>query len=348
MNSDDPERRRNIRGRFDPRRQRGVAGFIDVHHHVMPPRYVAARSKYAIRTGPGFERAMQWTPTASIEQMDRNGIATAVLSNPSNWAQFPANEVPRLARDSNEFAVDARRDHPGRFGVFASLPMPDVEATLREIEYSMDVLNADGISTTTSFGDRWPGDPSFDEVFSELNRRRAVVFVHPQVANALSNLTPPVPDATVEFMFDIVRCITSMLFRGTFNRFPDIRFIFTHAGGGLAALADRIDRSTRYQPAVADQLPEGGMAELKRLYFDVTTTSSPAVAALQALVPLSQLLLGTDYPFMSPEATLAGLEAGGFDPAARPLICRGNAEALFPQFAQSGGWPVNATRSERR
>ena len=311
---------------FNPRR-------IDVHHHVLSPRYIASREKYGVKTGPGFSEALSWTPESSLAQMDEAGISTTILSNPSNWTHFPLAVARDLARENNEFAAGLRDNHPDRFGVFAALPMPDIEASLREVEYAYESLGVDGVSTTTNYGDRWPGDPAFDALFLELNRRKAVVFVHPQAALRCSGLTPPVPDSTVEFMFDITRCIVSMLYRGALSRYGDIRFIFTHGGGGLAQLAERIDRNTRNQKAVADLLPEGGMYELQRLYFDLAaTTSRPAIAALRAFVPATRLLFGSDFPFMPPMATARGLEQSGFTEGEITAINRGNAEALFPRL----------------
>jgi predicted TIM-barrel fold metal-dependent hydrolase len=296
----------------------------------MTPRYVAAR---AAPTGPGYEDALRWSPEASLAQMDKGGIETAIVSNPSLWTWFERDEARALVRENNDFAAVMCRDHPGRFGSFAAIPMPDVEGSLAEIDYAYDTLKADGISTTTNFGTQWPGDPAFDPVWAELNRRKAVLFVHPQSVACCHALTPPVPDSTVEFMFDVTRCITSLLYRGTLTRFPDIQYIFTHGGGTLPQLAERIARNVVNQKAVAERLPHGAMHELQKLHFDIaTTTSRPALAGLREFVPMTQLLYGTDYPFLPPPATTAGMEAFGFTPEERTAINRGNAERLFPRF----------------
>lgn len=305
-------------------------GLIDVHHHFLPPRYVAARKRLGVRTGPGFEGALDWTPESSIARMDETGIRLAILSFTSNWIPFSAEEARDLARDANEFAARLVANRPERLRFFAAIPMPQVDASLAEIAYAMDDLGAVGVSTTTSYGDRWPGDPSFDSVFAELDRRNAIVFVHPQAPSAAQHLTPPVPEGTLEFMFDIVRSITAMLFRGTFVRFPNIRFIFTHGGGGLPSLAERIGRNAALQPEVAATMPDGARSILRRLYFDVTTsTNAPAFAALRAFAPADRLLFGTDFPFVLPQATILGLEAAALDPGTLDLIGRANAETLF-------------------
>ncbi len=309
------------------------AGRIDVHHHIMTPRYVAARRAQGLSPGPGYEGALQWTPEDSLARMDKAEIATALLSNPSLWTSFARDEARALTRENNEFAAAIRDEHPGRFGILAAIPMPDIDGALAEIEYAYDTLHADGIGTTTNYDTAWPGDPAFDPVFAELNRRKAVVFVHPQSVACCHNLTPPVPDSTVEFMFDVTRCITSLLYRGTLAKFPDLRFIFTHGGGTLPQLAERIVRNVANQKAVAERLPHGAMAELQKLYFDITaTTSRPALAGLREFVPVTQWLYGTDYPFLPPEATDRGLMSFGLSAADLAAIGRENAERLFPRL----------------
>ena len=159
------------------------------------------------------------------------------------------------------------------------------------------------------------------------------VFVHQQSIDCCRGLTPPVPDSTVEFMLDVTRYITSLLYRGTLSKFPDIRFVFTHGGGCLPQLAERIARNTLNQKAVAERLPNGALAELQKLYLDVaSTTSRAALAGLREFLPLTQWLYGTDYPFLEGAATTRGLEAFGFAPDELEAIGRRNAERLFPRF----------------
>ncbi len=171
--------------------------------------------------------------------MDRNGIATAVtsISAPGLW--FGDSEMTnKLTRQCNDYAAQMRIDHPGRFGMFASLPLPNIDASLREIEYSLDTLRADGIGLMTNCEGKYPGDVAFAPIFDELNRRKAVVYFHPTSAPC-SNCLSEIPAATLDFPFDTTRAVTSLLFGGTFARCPDIRFIFSHAGGTVPFLADR-------------------------------------------------------------------------------------------------------------
>jgi 6-methylsalicylate decarboxylase len=268
----------------DPRR-------IDVHHHIVPPRYLERTRASLFAGSPYAEDVAKWTVAASLDQMDRFGIATAIVSNPGVWRDFSTEDARSLVRDSNEYAAKMRADHPGRFGIFAAVPMPDLDGALKEIYDAYANLKVDGVQLSTSYGDKWPGDPSFDPLFQELNRRKSVVFIHPTTPGCCGRLIPGIPAPTVEFMFDVTRCITSLLFRGTFARFPDIRFIFTHDGAALPMLADRITRNASMVKSAGFASQEAALAQLKRLHYDITTsTSRPALTALRAFVPVSQML----------------------------------------------------------
>ena len=306
---------------------------IDVHHHTLPPHLLTRVRDTIVASSPYGSEVVKWTPAASLEQMDRYGIATAMLSNTTAWAGFGKEDAVALCRATNDYSAQLRADHRGRFGLFAAVPMPDVDAALKEVDYAYAALKADGIQLITSYGDRWPGDPDFDPLLAELNRRKAVVFIHPTAPGCCAHLVPGVPAPTVEFMFDVTRCITSMLFRGAFTRFPDIRFIFTHDGAALPMLAQRITRNTTVVKSAGVTSQEDAMAQLKRLHYDVTTsTSRPALSATRALIPVSQLLFGSDFPYLTPAETVPGLEAFGFSRAQLAAINRGNAARLFPRL----------------
>lgn len=309
---------------------------IDIQHHFLPPRYIKEASEaIAEITQPALAaRALAWTPARSIEEMDRSGVAAAVLSlaPPGVWlGEAPAAQ--RLARACSEFAAGMVRAYPARFGFFAPVPMPDVDGTLKEMEYALDVLKADGIGLLTSYDGQWLGDAAFVPVFDELNRRRALVFVHPMVPRMLSNILPDVKPVVIEFLFDTTRTITSLLFSGTFSRCPDIRFIFAHAGGATPMLAERITRQMSVNETVAARAPKGGMYELRRLYFDITTSASaPQLAALLSLVPPSQVLFGSDFPYWPTEVTLSALGRFGLSAGDLQAIERGTALELLPRF----------------
>ena len=306
---------------------------IDVHHHILPPDYVATVGDD--RIGPLIlaGRTPEWTPAMSVEAMDRNGIATAItsISAPGLW--FGDNEESvRLARICNDYAASIRLDHPGRFGVFACLPLPDVDASLAEIAHALDTLQADGIGLLTSYGDRYPGDAAFQPVFDELNRRRAVVYFHPTNAPC-SQCLPEIPAATLDFPFDTTRAVVSLLYSGTFARCRDIRFIFSHAGGTVPFLAERIARLGA-RPGFREAVPNGVLPELERLYYDTALSANwLAFRSLLELVTPDKVLFGSDYPF-APEATMTATVQGlielGLDSDMLQGIERDNALALFP------------------
>jgi predicted TIM-barrel fold metal-dependent hydrolase len=305
---------------------------IDVHHHLFSPTYM----RLSDPAGHGNPRSLpalaHWTPARAVEELDRYDIATAVLSIATGGIPAKqAGESRTLMRDSNEYGAQMVRDYTGRFGLFASLPLLDQDASLREIEYGFDTLKADGIALTTDYGDKWPGDPAFVPAFEELNRRKAVVFVHPTTPACCSHLIPGVPPSWVEYGFDTTRAIVSFLVNGTFTRFPNIRFIFAHSGGTIPVLARRI--AELFPPELAGRAPDGVESEVKKLYFDIANGVSPSsLAALTKLVPVSQILFGSDFPFVNISTTVDGFRGFGFQAKDVQAINRGNALRLFPRL----------------
>jgi predicted TIM-barrel fold metal-dependent hydrolase len=290
-----------------------------------------ARDRILAISDRDHSRLLNWTPAAAVEEMDRAGIATAItsLGLPGVW--FGGVKAARsLARECNEYAAKMVRDHPGRFGFFAAVPLPDQEGSLREAEYALDVLKADGIGLVSSYEDKWPGDDTFTSVFEELNRRKAVVFIHPALPGCCDQLMPGIPTSTIEFLFDTTRAITSLLVNGTFSRFPDTRFIFCHAGGTMPMVAARTAAFVQRHKEIADRLPNGVDFELRKLYYDVAnSTNHPSVAALMSLVPTTQILFGTDFPYVPASVTANGVDQFGFSPADLQAINRKNATRLF-------------------
>ncbi len=286
---------------------------IDIHHHMFPPAYLAyppIRDELSY-VPPVFD----WTPEHSLRVMDEHDIRTAVLSLRSPGVSFgDIDKARELARAVNDYATELKIKHPGRFGLWATLPLPDVEGSLAEIERALDTLGSEGIGLFTSYGEQWLGDPAFEPVLAELNRRKAVVFVHPQPPYYFRHIVKNVPPSANEYLFDTTRAITSLLYNGSFARHRDIRFIFCHAGGALPAVAGRIGRiATRYYPEVRDALPPGGVnAEFAQLYFDCSTSVLPgSLGALLDFVPASQIVLGTDSPVVNAADTLGPLHQWG-------------------------------------
>jgi predicted TIM-barrel fold metal-dependent hydrolase len=305
---------------------------IDTHHHPYPPVYVAKVGERLKRTTHAFyPKLLAWQPGAAIEAMDRNDIALSVLSISSPGIWFgEASEARALARSCNEACAQLQGDHKDRFGHFAALPLPDADGSLREIAYAFDTLHADGIALMTNYDDKWPGDDAFAAVFAELDRRRAVVYFHPTAASFLTDVIPGVPPPTIEFPFDTTRAIASLLFAGAFSRFPNIRWIFSHGGGALPMVAQRLVGVARNRPDLAARVPDGVMHELARLYLDVVGVCTPgAFKAVLDVVPAPNLLFGSDYPFWAPDVTIAGLAGLKLDPADLAAIERDNALGLL-------------------
>lgn len=308
---------------------------IDTHHHIYPTRYFEQERDRLVAIAP--HRAgeiLNWTPGRAVEAMDQAGIAAAVTSMPSLGVGFADQAAARsMARECNEYAARMARDYPGRFGVFAALPLPDIEGSLREIEYSLDVLKADGIGLVTNAGGLWPGDAKFAPVFDELQRRRAVVYFHPTAADCCMNLLPGVPPPMLEFPFDTTRAVASLLFGGTLARSPDVRFIFSHAGGALPMLAHRIEELAMNRKNLVERMPNGALHEFRKLYYDIVLATAPiAFNAVRELAGIRQLLYGTDFPYWPIEVTGAGLARLELSAEDLMAIERDNALALLPRL----------------
>ena len=244
---------------------------IDVHHHHTPPPYLSAITARNI-TGP----VRDWAPEKSLADMDQAGVATAITSITTPALRFLDDAGARkLARECNEYTAKLVADSRGRFGMFAVMPLPHVEATLHEIAYALDTLKADGIGLLTSYGDKWLGDPAFAPVMDELNRRKAVVYTHPTTANCCGNLIPDVPDSIIEWGTDTTRTIASVVFSGTAARCPDVKIIFSHGGGTLPFLAERFTRLPLINKSLAPRVPNGVEHELKRFYYDIAQAAHP-------------------------------------------------------------------------
>jgi len=303
---------------------------IDVHHHYLSPEFLEAGSAH--RAFPPSSR--DWTVQRSLEDMDAAGVATALLSVPTPGVYFgDAEAARRLARSCNDYAAKLVRDHPGRFRMFAVLPLPDVEASLHEIAYVLDELGGDGVGLFSSYDRAWLGDPSFAPILAELERRKAIAFVHPILNACCAKLVPDVPDTIVEYQTDTSRTIASLIFSGTTVRYPNVRFVFSHAGGTMPYLVERFTELAK-TPPYAERLPSGVMHELKRCWYDTAwSTNAAAIAALAKVVPTSQIVFGTDFPALTARFQIDGLAGCGLGDADLARIERGNALDLLPQLA---------------
>ena len=312
---------------------------IDVHHHILPPNFVSALNSLNIPWTGGPE-VPSWSLQQAHDMMGAMGIDAAVASpSPGVYWGGDTGFAVKLARETNEFVADVVRDDPEHFGGFATIPLPDVGASLEEVEYAYDTLGLDGVVLYTSQGDRYLGDRSYDPFFEELDRRKAIVFIHPTTIPPGADATGlTIPFGVAEFTFDTTRAVMNMLYSGTLERYPSIRYIVSHAGGTIPYLAWRIAGAS-YLPELRDRAPKtDGLALLQELYYDTALSTSEFVfGALKEFVPMSQVLFGSDFPYIGPavlQAERYGLENSKvLDDAARAAIDRGNALTLFPRFA---------------
>jgi 6-methylsalicylate decarboxylase len=309
---------------------------IDTHHHFYPPTYLKRQMEWeGARKVPPFPGVPDWTPARAVEQMDKSGVTTAVLSlasTPGLWFDDGAEAASKTARLCQDYAAEMRKDYPGRFGIFAPLSMMNIDATLKEVEHAFDVVKADGINLQTNYGDKWLGNPVYKPVLEELNRRKAVVYVHPLVAACCNQLSVGTFPAVIEVPHDTTRTVTSLLLSGSFARYRDIKWLFSHAGGTIPMMAGRIDSFYGARPNLKEFAPDGIQGELRRLYYDTANaTSAPTIAALMKLVPASQITYGSDYPYF-PLDQIANLRQLGLTQEQLQDIGSGNAMRLIPRL----------------
>ncbi len=308
---------------------------IDIHHHFLHKDHMAEEAaRLSMAHGLSREKLLSWTPAVALETMDRNNIDIAIgsISTPGVWYGDVA-AARRLSRRWNEEGAKIVQTWPKRFGMFAVIAPPDIDGALAEISYALDVLKADGIALLSNYDNKYPGDPVFAPVLEELNRRKAVVFVHPTVSVS-GKVLPDILPQVIEFPFDTTRAIVSLVVNGCVARYPDIRFIFSHAGGATPMLAARIDRILGRRPDKAERFPDGARAAMQSLYFDVASSSSPgAIAALRELMPVDHILYGSDAPFVTPDDELAELDHASFSKDERKIMEDITPRKLLSRFA---------------
>jgi 6-methylsalicylate decarboxylase len=311
---------------------------IDTHHHFYPPAYQKAWLDWEDeRKIPHFTQQVGWSVEKALADMDKGGVRTSILSlasTPGVWFDKGPAYAIAMARDCNDYGARMVKDYPGRFGLFATLPMIDVEASLKEIAYAFDVLKVDGVGLQTNYGDKWPGDPAFKAVFDELNRRKAVVYFHPLVASCCGRLSVGTFPAVIEVPHDTTRAVVSLLLSGTFARNRDIKWLFSHGGGTVPMLAGRMDFFFKFRPDAKTIAPDGYEAEFRRLYYDTANATHPSsMAALLKLVPESQVVFGSDYPYVPMDTQAAAIRKLGLSEAVARGIESGNAANLVPRLS---------------
>jgi 6-methylsalicylate decarboxylase len=303
---------------------------IDVHHHIVPPSWLNAMDIIG-RTNPPLTH---WSVQKTLDDMDKGGVATSITSPTA--PQVSTLGIPvaiKLARDSNEFAKRMESDHKGRFGTFAMLPMPHIDATLKEIEYAFDTLKVDGVGILTNYGDKWLGYSYFDPIWQELNRRKATIYTHPGDANCCVNLVQAVPSSAIEWGTDTTRTIANLIFSGSAQKFPDINWIFSHGGGALTSFSERFLLQMPAGPPYLGKITrEQVQAQLNRFHYDTAqVANSVALGALAKLVPVSQIVYGTDFPYRTAADHTKGLTAF-FSPDDLKKVDRENALRMLPRW----------------
>lgn len=308
------------------------AGLIDVHHHIRPPGAPAAIMKVMA----------DWSPAGAVADMDRCGVATGI-AYPGPILSGTDEVRQATARRWNEYAARLGQDFPQRFGLFASLPLPNADNCIAEIDYALDHLGADGFGVSTSYGDAWLGDKLFEPVHAKLDSRSAVVFVHPNEASccAAAKMTYNVPimdGSWVEWPMNTARTIMSLMVSGTLRRYPRIRWIFAHGGGVMPLLVERI-KGFKDWPAVGEAglkatFPDGIAAEFQRLYFECAQSyAHPNIDAIRTLVPDNHLLFGSDYPVFPLDHATTGFAGLDLSRSTRGAIGRASAAAILPRWA---------------
>ncbi len=307
---------------------------IDVHHHFLFPEYLKALAKLGIKDAGGTVFP-EWTPQAAQDYMDRNGIAVAFPGITHPGVYFGDKSAAReLARLCNDFLAQLVQERPKRFGGMATLPLPDVDASLNELEYAFDTLNLDGVALLSSYEGIYLGDPAFEEIFAELNRRMAVVHVHPTIAPENSTSSIAVPGWCLEFVFDTTRAVANLAATGTLKRYPQIKFIFSHGGGTVPFVARRI--ASGVSMAHREYSYGDVISMLQGLYYDTALSSPYLYGSLREFVEPSHVLFGSDYNFAGEAVAAYTIDAidsyHGFDEQMREAIYYGNAPALFPRL----------------
>jgi predicted TIM-barrel fold metal-dependent hydrolase len=317
-----------------------MAGLVDVHAHFVTDSYVRQATAAGHEHPDGMDGWPSWSVEAHLDLMDRHRIATAMLSVSSPGVHFGDDAAARrLAREVNEDAALVAADYPDRFGFFASLPLPDVAGALEEIKYALGELRADGVVLMTNARGTYLGDASLEPVFAELDRRRAVVFLHPTSPVGWERSALGRPRPMIEHVFDTTRAVTDLLMSGVLQRHPNVTLIVPHGGGALPVLADRIGEFMRQFLGSQEEPGTDAVAQLRRLHYDIAGPSFPRqVPALLELADPDRLLFGSGYCWTPPP--VASLHIAAVDAARSPgdgvpwrSLTTANAQRLFPRLA---------------
>ena len=315
-----------------------VLGKLDVHAHYLPDFYQQALERAGHDQPDGMPQIPAWSAPEHVALMDRLGIATSLLSISTPGVHLAADAAASdLAREVNEAGRRAVVDFPGRFGLLGSLPLPDVDAAIAEIAHCIDHLDVDGFVLLTNISGIYLGDPVWDPVFRELDRRGARVLIHPTSPVCWERTSFGRPRPMLEFLFDTTRAVVNLVLNGTVARHRDLRLIVPHAGATLPVIADRV---ALFALALGVDDAVDVLRDLGDIHYDLAGTPIPRqLNALLAITTLEHLHYGSDFPF-TPDfvAALATerLDAAGDPPGSLAEALRANTERLFPRIAKMG------------
>jgi predicted TIM-barrel fold metal-dependent hydrolase len=311
---------------------------VDLHQHVVPEFYWEASNEDG--NAAGGITPPRWSLDGAIAYLDEARIDIAIPSISTPGVHFGDDAAARtLARRVNEYLADLKHDRPDRFGGFAALPLPDIDGSLEQIACAFDVLDLDGVSIMTNADGSYLGDSRFDPIFAELQRRAAVVFVHPTASPDPIAHTLGLPDALLDYPVDTSRAIAKLHYSNTFARTPDVKYVFAHAGGTIPFVASRF--------AIVDEMnvisgaPERGTFAdvLPHLYWDTASAfSDPVLHMLRSVTGLRNVVFGTDYPYPRDAISIGGLgqlqHTAELDDGERRGVLGGSAAHLIPRLAR--------------
>jgi predicted TIM-barrel fold metal-dependent hydrolase len=316
---------------------------VDFHAHIIPEVYSKALRSAGFANAQGALVAdgypvPRWSVDDTLRCMDKHDIAVGVLSVSSPGTQFlPIEDNRHLCRQLNEELAAIVQAHPRRFATLAALPLPDVDAALKEIDVALDHKGFDGIGLFSSYQGRYLGDPLFDRVFAKLNDRQALIFIHPVQPVGFDAIGLGLPSPVLEFPFDSTRMLTNLLRSGTLTRFDRLKIVVPHGGGTVPYLAMRIAGAAARFPGRSEISIGAALRQLKSVFYDLTAMGHTTnLATLKEFVSADHLLVGYDYPYM-PEATIAPhirtFDAfAGFSEEEKSAIRTGNAIRLLPRL----------------
>jgi predicted TIM-barrel fold metal-dependent hydrolase len=334
---------------------------LDLHHHFASP---GLKKRMTEVKRQGWDTFQPWSAEKDLEAMDLAEVQTAFLScsTPGVWLgddfRIERDQAITLSREMNEYAARLISDHKGRYASFITLPLPDVDASLKEIAYGFDTLHCDGVGLLTSYGDIWLGDKKLQPVFEELNRRNAIVYTHPTDAACCHNLANANP-LTLEWLVDTARSIMSIISEGgpgmggaaaeggrggrgaarepsPATRFSNCKFIWSHAGGALIGVASRVVGGISAAQLAAPAPMNSHLYHIRRFFYDTAGSTNPVLMqGIARLAGASQIVFGSDYPFGG-QAGIKGIADGlltcGFTQDELRGIDRENAVRILPKY----------------